>query len=123
MARLVTPVKVCEALSGKRFSYVSEAELQQAVTDVLDRAGLKPVREVLLGGRADRIDVLCDRVGVEVKLGTARTEDVYRQLGRYARSGHVSALVLVTTSVKHLSLPQSISGIPLHTVCLAGRAL
>lgn len=95
----MTLATVMEALDRHRFVAASEHELQGALAEALVQAGFDVRREVRLSGR-DRIDLVVDRVGIEVKVGGAPNE-VVRQLARYAEHGEVSALLLVTTVVRH----------------------
>ncbi len=95
----MTLAAVTEALGRRRFLAASEAELQAALAAALVEGGFDVRREVRLSGR-DRIDLLVDRVGIEVKVDGA-SNAVLRQLGRYAAHPEVSALLLVTTDVRH----------------------
>ena len=79
-------------------------------------------REVRLSA-SDRIDALVgpQGVGVEFKVDGARSA-VIRQLGRYAKSERVAALLLVTTRTKHLIEAPDVLGKPL-VVCNLGGVL
>lgn len=110
---------VMQAIDAWTFRHVNEDELQSGLAEALDRAGLQPQREVRIAG--GRIDVLCGRIGVEVKVA-GQPAQVVRQLTRYASGGDIDALVLVTTRVRHQA-PDTISGIPVRVLCLAGRSL
>lgn len=113
--------RVVETLRSYRFSTADEDELQQAIADVLERAGLDPEREHRLGAR-DRIDLLVERVGIEVKVaGAARA--VERQLARYAESDEIDALILVTSRARHITVPTSLNGKPVVVVSLVGGAV
>lgn len=110
--------RVVLAVTGARFRFASEEELQRGIAAALADAGVGAEREVRLTPR-DRIDLLAGRVGVEVKVaGLAR--DVERQLARYAASDRVDALVLVTTRAGHRP-PEEINGKPVLTVFLGAR--
>lgn len=99
------------AIANRPFWYRTEADLQAQVGDVALHLGMTAEREVRLSER-DRIDLLIGRLGVEVKVAGA-TNTVARQLLRYAASDRVDVLLLVTTRLAHLQLPQSVGGKPL----------
>jgi hypothetical protein len=102
-----TAADIVSALRGQRFSYATEAQMQDGVEEALRAAGLEIAREVDIGERSGhlstgcRIDLLVGRVGVELKRdGTAL--EVARQLRRYLATGSLDGLVLVTARVRHL---------------------
>ncbi len=98
-----------------RARYFNEDQLQEAAARVITEAGFDVQREVRLSPR-DRIDLLAGRVGIEVKVdgGTAA---VLRQLTRYAQSGQVDELILLTSRARH-QMPAQIDGIPVRVVSL-----
>lgn len=116
-APTITADTITEVIRACRFTYRSEDELQEGLTAALAAAGLPVHREVRLS-RIDRVDLLIDHIGVEVKLAGAAA-DVGRQLLRYAHSDQVTELVLVTTRARHRTLPDQVGGKPL-TVCVLG---
>ena len=93
-----------------------ETDLHALAAEALARAGIGAEHEKKLAPRC-RIDFLCGSVGVEIKRGPQQRGRVLEQLRRYAASGQVSALILVTE--RNLDLPASVDGIPLRTVCLS----
>jgi hypothetical protein len=101
-----------------RYQHADEAGLQAGITAALHTAGQPAHREVRLTTR-DRIDILTDRVGIEVKVRGA-TDALLRQLQRYAQHTQIDALIVVTTVAKHRSLPQSVGGKPLAVIHLGG---
>lgn len=111
--------KIVGAIRSHRFSYANEDELQEGLATVIANAGLEPVREVRLNGR-DRIDILVERVGIEVKVAGGVTHP-WDQLKRYAECEEIDALVLVTS--RWYTLPDEVGGKPLATVSLAGAGL
>jgi hypothetical protein len=111
---------VAAALGGFRFSWRDEYELQDGITSVLTAAGWAVRREVQLAPRC-RIDLLIDRVGVEVKVA-GTPEVVARQLQRYARQNALSGLVLATTCPNHRALPERLGGLPLTLAYLTHLA-
>jgi hypothetical protein len=112
--------RVVSLLKAHRFQALDEATVQRSIADVLTNDGLYFEREVRLTER-DRIDFQVGLVGIEVKVqGTAKS--ILQQLTRYAKTGKLSSLILVTTMRKHgvietLWNPRSI---PLKVVILGG---
>jgi hypothetical protein len=98
-----------------------EAELQEGLAEVLTRAGYRVEREARLSAR-DRIDLLVDRVGIEVKVG-GPAGSVVRQLERYADSEDLDALVLASSRRHHLAMPGVLNGKPVVVVSLVAGAL
>ncbi len=93
-----------------------ETDLHALVAGALARTGLPVEHEKKLAPRC-RIDFLCGAVGVEIKRGPQQKARVLGQLRRYAASGQVAALILVTE--RNLDLPDTVGGVPLRTVCLS----
>lgn len=116
-----TVTGVVAVIAAHRFGHVTEAELQEGLAEVLTRAGYSVEREVRLGAR-DRIDLLVDRVGIEVKVGGS-VGDVVRQLERYAGSVRLDALVLASSRRHHLAMPAGLNGKPIVVVSLMTGAL
>lgn len=108
---------VTRVLQATRFRYPAEDQLQQGVAAALAAAGLPAEREVRLPG-AGRIDVMSEQIGVEVKVAGQRTA-VERQLRRYATSGMVDGLVLVTNRARHRAMPAELDGVPLRVVFIS----
>lgn len=99
------------AIAARPFWYRTETDLQVQVHALAVELGLNPEREVRLTPR-DRIDLLIGRLGVEIKVAGA-PHTVMRQLLRYAESDRVDLILLVTTRLAHLALPQLVGGKPL----------
>jgi hypothetical protein len=112
---------VADLVRGFRFHYGDEDQLQEGLASALQSRGLEVQREVRLTAR-DRIDLLVERVGVEVKVA-GRPDGVVRQLRRYAASDQVDGLVLVTNRVRHLAVPDRLNDKPVVAVTLAGGGL
>jgi len=102
------------SLATTRTSHTDEAGLQQMIESILQLQGLDVQREVRLTP-SDRIDFMVGRVGIEVKVASSLAE-VTRQLRRYAITGAVDHLVLVTTKVRHRSIGPDILGVPVTVV-------
>ncbi len=112
--------QVVTVIRGHRFRHATEDELQEGLAEALAGAGYRVEREARLTPR-DRIDLLVDTIGVEVKVaGVPR--DVERQLSRYAASERITALVLVTNRARHRP-PDEINGKPVVVASLLGAAL
>lgn len=116
----MTAAAVVDVIDAHRFTYASEDALQEGLAAALDAAGLHVQREVLLSAR-DRVDLLVGRVAVEVKVAGTNA-GVFRQLVRYAGSGDVDELVLVTTRRRHSAIPRDVAGKPLTVVQVGGAA-
>lgn len=86
-------VTICQA---SRINVSTEAAAHNDLAAALSAAGLTVQREVKLSAR-DRIDVLVEGVGVEVKVQGSR-RNILKQLERYAESEQITALVLATSA-------------------------
>jgi hypothetical protein len=113
---------VAGVLREHTFQHITEDDLQAALKECLDLAGVYPEREVRLSDGQSRIDLLAGGVGIEVKL-EGSWANVVRQLTRYAKCREIISLVLVTTRAKHHHLPDQLCGKPLSLVSLVGNAL
>lgn len=92
------------------------AYLHPLVAEALDGADISHEGEVSLGSRA-RVDFLTkDGIAVEVKRGRPRMAALLSQLGRYAESDRVSAVVLVLE--RSVPLPDQLGGKPVRCVSL-----
>jgi hypothetical protein len=108
---------VVRLLSGQRFNFVSEDDLQIGIAEALSE--LSPEREVILGG-AGRIDFLVGAVGIEAKI-KGGISAITRQLVRYAGHDRIEALVVVTAKEQHrLQIPGELGGKPVRIVSLRG---
>lgn len=88
--------RIRAALSPYVYRVRDEAELQEFVSQVFAKVGIRHQREVFSG--AGRYDILCD-YGIVVELKVkGRTVEVERQAMRYAQMGEVDAVMVVTTS-------------------------
>ncbi len=112
---------VVAVIAAHRFGHATEDELQEGLAAALAAAGYGVAREVRLSAR-DRIDLLVDRVGIEVKVGGSAA-GVARQLERYSGSERLDALVLASSRRHHLAMPSTLSGKPIVVVSLMAGAL
>lgn len=116
----ITVDEVADVIRAHRYSYTNEDELQEGIAAALARKkGWAPEREVRLDAR-DRIDIVVDRIGIEVKVA-GRSSGVFEQLLRYAEHEEIAGLILVTN--RWVRLPDGISGKPLRAVSLAMGSL
>lgn len=104
--------RIANAIATYRLPLTNEAALQDAVARVLDSLGVDFKREKRLSDK-DRVDFFTyDGLAIELKIDGG-SNDVLRQLMRYADHGSVHALMLITTRSKHRNLPDRILGKPL----------
>lgn len=111
---------VLRVLAGARFRFGSEDELQEGLALALGAAGHSVEREVRLDSH-NRIDLLVERIGIEVKVA-GKPDAVLAQVTRYAQSELVDGLILVTTRMRH-RLPPEINGKPVYLHSLATARL
>lgn len=115
----MTDLELVHLLCGFRALTASERELQIAIEAMLRQNGVKYLREAPLTPR-DRPDFLIGDIALELKVSGSQTT-ILGQLLRYAESPRVAAIVLLTTRPRHLvDLPTTLSGKPLHGVCIGG---
>ena len=92
-----------------------EYDLHVLVADALQRADISFVHEAPLAPRC-RIDFLCGGIGVEVKRGRPDKQKTISQLEKYAKSGKLEAVVLVTE--KSIPLPPWMGQVRVEAVSL-----
>lgn len=110
---------IAQLLEACPFSYVSEAELQQGIAEVLSREGIAFEREVVLSPGC-RIDFLVEDLGIEVKCKGGFAE-VARQLYRYASESRIGGLLLATTRMQlGCGLPERMQGKAIRVARLSG---
>jgi hypothetical protein len=114
----VSSARILQALAGKRFVESDEASLQAGIALALESAGLPFEREARLSP-TDRVDFLVGRTVLEVKI-EGGVSAVTRQLHRYAQSEAVDEIVLVTTRLRHASVPRSLNGKPVSIIATMG---
>ena len=97
--------RIAAIIERTRVGISTEESAHLAVLDALRAAGMDVQAEVWITD-SDRVDLLVEGVGIEVKVKGGR-RDIYRQLQRYARSDRIEALVLATG----LAWPSSIKDV------------
>ena len=93
-----------------------EYDLHGLTARALQEAEIDFQHEAPLAPRC-RIDFLCGDVGIEIKRGRPDKIPVEKQLRRYAQTGKVSALILLSEKTLP-KLPGFIEGVPLYPVSL-----
>lgn len=114
---------VADHLLGFTYEWTTEAELQQAIWDVLP-IRFAAERERALS-RRDRPDFIVTvdghLVAIEVKVAGARSA-VLRQLGRYAEHDSIAAIILASgRRVLAAGIPEVIHTKPVLSIHLGGR--
>ena len=108
--------RVLEALQTLRCPFsLDEYDLHKAACEALALAGISCVHEAVLGKRC-RIDILCGDIGIELKRGKPTKSSLEKQLTRYAQTGRLKHLIVV--SEQRVALPEEIAGVCIHAVCL-----
>ena len=106
--------KVLAALRSIRAPVATdEYDLHRITQEALARNGLAAVHEALLGPRC-RIDLLVERVGIEIKRGKPTRSTLVRQLKRYADTGALDAIVVLSEYT--VGLPDRISGVTVEEI-------
>lgn len=111
----MSPAALADFLARLKIRHTTEADLQAGIAEALTFAGCEFRREALLTP-TDRIDFLIEPgIGVEVKIKGSASQ-VEQQLLRYADSGKLTHLLLVTTRSKHREV--CVDGVPYTMVRL-----
>lgn len=101
--------QVLAVLRSTSFSWATEDDLQRGVHAALTERGMQPRREVRFGPQ-NRIDLVVDRVGIEIKVA-GTIGNLTRQVIRYAGVDDLDAIVVVTSRAGFATgLPVSVAG-------------
>ena len=112
----MTAETVLAALAAVRAPQAQdEYDLHGLVAEALQQAEIEFRHEAPLAPRC-RIDFLCGDVGIEIKRGRPEKTPVEKQLRRYAQTGRLSALILL--SEKTNQAPGFVAGVPVYPVSL-----
>jgi len=114
------------AAALRNYSYLatSEDELQRAVADVLEWEAIAAMREYILPGTTDRPDFFVPAGGIVVECKVdGSSNDVARQLIRYAQHADVAGIVLITTRQRHRAVPRELAGVAVDVVTVYEVAL
>lgn len=113
--------EITKLLSGHRFRFGTERELQDGIEAVLNSACIAFTREYRLG--TDPIDFMVDGgLGIECKIDGGPSA-VIGQLVRYSQSPDVTALLLVTSRHTHRFNSGQIAGKPFDVLWVGGGGL
>ena len=108
--------KVLQALRTIRAPLaIDEYDLHTLARQALARNGISCVHEAVLAPRC-RIDLLCGRIGIEIKRGKPTRSALARQLLRYAQTGALDAIIVL--SEQSVELPDQMEGIPISVLSL-----
>lgn len=111
-----------QLLSGYRFRFVSERDLQDGIERALIAAGISYEREAALSD-PDRPDFLVgDGIAVEVKIKGSLSE-LIRQAARYASHQRIGSILVVGTPRWLPRVPDALSGKPVRSLRLVGSLL
>lgn len=113
--------QILKVLRGHRLSLVGldETAIRDGLAEVLRGAGVPCLREYGFAPRL-RADLWVEPgILIEVKKRRPPTTAVLAQLGRYAATGRVRAMVLVLE--RSVLLPEEIRGVPVSVVSLNGN--
>ncbi len=113
----MTAQQVLSALAAIRSPQAQdEYDLHGLAARALQEADIEFRHEAPLASRC-RIDFLCGNVGIEIKRGRPDRTQVEKQLRRYAETGRLGAVILLSEKTLP-DLPDSVSGVPVYAVSL-----
>lgn len=90
----ILAARIVRIIENTKINVTTERAAHDAIADALIKDGMDVQREVVLSPK-DRIDIIVDGIGVEVKTGHSRRA-IHAQLVRYARLDAICGLVLAT---------------------------
>lgn len=118
----MTIEKLSNLLTGYRFHFVSEKDLQNGIETILTQAGIPYHRETALSA-PDRPDfIIEDGIALEVKI-KGSLADLLRQASRYAEHAEVTGILVVGTPHWFSRVPATLSGKPVRALRLLGSLL
>ena len=86
--------RIVRIIEATKVNVTTERFAHDAIADALIKDCLDVRREVVLSPK-DRIDIMVDGIGVEVKTGHSRRQ-IHAQLVRYAKHNLITGIVLAT---------------------------
>lgn len=114
----VTATALLWHLRRFRYNLADEDSIQIGVDEALRLGDYEFEREARLSP-TERVDFLVGGVAIEVKRrGTS--QDLLRQLSRYAQHDRVRELLVVTARAQASDLPDTIGGKPIQCLVLLG---
>lgn len=109
--------KAVAELRRHSYRFANEAQLQDGIAAVLDKAGIAYEREARLSD-GERPDFVVGDAAIEVKVGGSAS-DMLRQMYRYAELESVARLVLLTSNRRIArALPRTLLGKPSEAALL-----
>ena len=102
--------EITDLIVKTRFSFADERQLQDRIEDLFKTNSIPYLREFIMSP-ANRIDFLCGRIGIEVKVKSP-VATVERQLRRYSTDERIDSLILVTTRAGHRGVGRELSNKP-----------
>lgn len=109
----MTAEELISKLKLYKIPYTSEAEMQEAVNQVLTELGISFQREFVLSPK-DRVDFLTSEgIAIECKV-QGQPLAIHRQIKRYCKFKEVNAIILFTA--KHMGVFDEINGKPAYVV-------
>lgn len=115
--------KVTDLLSGWKFNFGTEEELQEGIWIILKQESSGWEREYWLS-KEDRIDFFHPEsgIGIEAKIAHPLSH-LTRQSHSYVQHDALNGLVIVTSKTRLTALPDRINGKPIRIVNLIGSIL
>lgn len=115
---MIDAESIAALLVAFRFRGRAEADVQEAIAQILGDAFADQVQREVELGKENRIDFIVGKVGIEVKVGGSSI-DVYRQVQRYASRPEIDSVIIASTKAAVLSdLPSTVGGKPLYLLHL-----
>jgi len=111
------PLALKALFESYRFTVAHEAELKEAVCQILVKQGIEFQLEVWLN-KKDRVDLMVGSVGIELKVRSVRPA-LIEQIWRYLKDPRIQSLLLVTTQ-RTVSLPPVLLDKPVFLVHARG---
>lgn len=110
---------ICRVLCNARYHYHSEKGLQQGVNQLLSELGVNFRPEYSLSPR-NRIDFLIETLGIGIECKVDGTLNaLLRQISRYAATGKISDLIVLTTRSIHQRIPTQLHGVSVFVVVIS----
>lgn len=109
-------------LSGYRFRFTSEKDLQDGIVLALNEARIPYRREFMLNPKARPDFMLADGIAVEVKIKGSLSE-LLRQASRYAGHAEVKGILVIGTPRWLPRVPDTLCGKPVRSLRLIGSLL
>lgn len=106
---------VIALLSPKKLFLTDEKVLQEEIEKCLKEGLNQSIQREVSLTKKDIIDFIIEGLGIEVKIKGSKTA-IYHQLGRYAESDRIKAILLITN--KACKMPPFINGKDIYLMSL-----